>query len=432
MGTRLGFLGTLLVASFAAQAQNEMRGTVKNAFTGEPVAGAAVGAASLQNQLITDSTGNFYFVVAEEIETITLTVKALGVDTSYEIFPQSAGLLELRVIPKDFDLAAATIRGLTARQVVLKAIEAIPQNYPANTYVYYGHYRQYQQSGAQFQNLVEAQVAAAILPGKKKNMLSADLLFAVLSSKKSSLTRTKIEDVDIREGLSEQLFEEDPVYFLSHSSFSGRLLDRSEFRFDSTYSGPDEYRIYYTSALSSEDHGFSQKFATRSALRESIETGTLIIDRKSFAFKRISRKARRLPGFDYYHMNNWVPASRKWSRELVTGQLDVQYMQLGDKWFLSQLAHGYYNDYFSHNFRDYDRIAPGMQFKGRLGEFFEWQTASVSREIPKDLAKAFSPRPYVQLVPEAETGFSLTQTTAFPFLFFSEEAVRGALLNSPK
>lgn len=370
-------------------------------------------------------------MVSKDVETLWITVKALGVDTSFEVFPQSASLLELRVVPKDFDLATATIRGLTARQVVQKAIGAIPQNYPDSSYVYYGHYRQYQQSGGRFQNLVEAQVAAAILPRKKRNALTADLRFAVLASKKQGLTPTKIEDVDIREGLSEQLFEENPVYFLSYSSLVGRLLDVCKFAFDSTYSGPDDYRIYYTSTLSGEDHGFSQKFATNSIYRESSETGTLVIDRKTLAFKRISRKVRRLPEFDYYHMANWVPITRKLSRELVNGQLDIQYVQLGEKWFLSQIAHGYSNDYFSHNFRDYNRIAPGMQPKGRLGEFFEWQTASVARDVPSGLAKAFTPKPYVQLVPEIESGYCLTQK-AFPFLFFPEEAVRNALLNSGK
>lgn len=431
MTRRLLFLLLILMTSSKVSAQNGLRGTVLNAYTGAPVAGAAISISEPAVQLFTDSNGQFQLTVPETIETLLITIKALGIDTSFEVFPQSAGLFQLQVIPKDFDLPGTTIRGLTARQVVLKAIEALPQNYPDSNYVYYGHYRQYQQRGEHFQNLVEAQIAAAILPGKVHTKLTADLSFAILRSRKQGIAPTKIEDVDIREGLSEQLFEEDPVYFLQNSSLAGRVLEGSQFRFDSTYSGPDEFRIYYTSELSSEDHGFSQKFATHSVYRESLETGMLVIDRKSFAFKRISRKVRRLPGFDYYHMNNWVPTSRKLSRELVNGQLDVQYVQLGEKWFLSQIAHGYSNDYFSHNFRDYDRLAPGMQLKGRLGEFFEWQTASVSRHIPGELANAFQSKPYVQLTPAVETGFVLSHKE-FPFLFFSENVIQNALLSTSK
>lgn len=431
MALRIFLIVALFLTGQRSLGQTELRGTVLNAYNNTLVPGAFLETENPKAQLLTDSAGAFRLLVDAQTESLTIRVKALGVDTSFEVFPQSVSLLELKVIPKGFDLKAATIRGLTARQVVQKAIAAIPQNYPDTTYVYYGLYRQYQQKDAAFQNLVEAQVAAAIQPLKRRSKLDAELLFAVLNSRRQGIQTTKIEDVDIREGLSEQLFEENPVYFLSNSSLAGRVFDVSQFRFDSSYSGNDEYRIHYTCSLSSEDHGFGQKFATSSVYAESYETGMLIIDREAFAFKRIQRKAHRLPGFDYYHMNNWVPVSRLLTRELINGQLDVQYVRLGEKWFLSQICHGYSNDYFSHPYNDYNRVQSGTRHAGQLGEFFEWQTSTVSRNVPEELAKSFTSKPYLQFLPDTASGFSLSENH-FPFLFFPEETVKTSLANFRK
>lgn len=417
----------LLVAGFLigqhALGQTELRGNVLNAYSNRPVSGALLEMQSPKMQLLTDSNGVFRRSIDTATESLVIRVKALGTDTSFEVFPQSVSLLELRVVPKGVKPTTATIEGLTARQIVRKALQNIPQNYPDSSYVYYGFYRQYQQSGTQFQNLVEAQVAAAILPKRVKKGLEAQHFFAILRSGGQAMTSTKIQDVDIREGLSEQLFEENPVYFPSNGSFVGRLFDISQFRFDSTFSGNDAYCIEYISELSSEDHGFGQKFATSSAYLESYETGTLVIDPQTFAFKRISRKAYRLPGFDYYHMFNWVLPGAALSRELVSGQLDIRYEQRGDKWFLSQISHGYFNDYYSHQ--------TFMRLHGRLGEFFEWQTASVSEDVPKALVSSFTPKPYVQFRPDIESGFIISENH-FPFLFFPEETVKTSLANFRK
>ncbi len=418
------FVMVILLAGLrSAVAQNELQGIVLNAYTGAPVSGAMIRSENPQVALQTDSNGAFRISTDTATESLVIRVKALGTDTSFEVFPQSASLLEWRVIPKGMKPTTATIQGMTARQIVEKAIQNIPLNYPDSSYVYYGFYRQYQQSGTQFQNLVEAQVAAAILPKKVKRGLEAQHFFAILQSGGQAMTQTKIPDVDIREGLSEQLFEENPVYFPSNGSFVGRLFDVSQFRFDSSFSGNDEYRIQYSSELSSEDHGFEQKFATHSAYLESYETGTLVIDPKTFAFKHISRKAHRLPGADYYHRSNWVRPAGPLSRELVSGQLDIRYEPRGEKWFLSQIIHGYCNDYYSHR--------TFMRLHGRLSEFFEWQTASVSEDIPKALVQSFTPKPYVQFATHIESGFIISETR-FPFLFFPEETVRTSLTNFRK
>ncbi|RYD51022.1 MAG: carboxypeptidase regulatory-like domain-containing protein [Sphingobacteriales bacterium] len=417
----LGWL--LLFASISASAQTQLLGRVLNAWNQAPIAGALVNADSLHVTVLTDSAGQFRLSVPENAESLTVRVKALGVDTTYTLFPQSSMLAELWVTPRNIELATAIISGKTARQVVQQAIRAIPKNYPDSNYVCYGFYRQYQKSETGFQNLVEAQIAAAVFPEPTRKGLQASQLFAVLRSKRFGIKPTQIGDVEIRDGLSEQLFEENPVYFPGNSSFAGRLFDISRFRFDSSYSGTDEYRILYTCDLSSEDHGFNQKFATSSSYNESTESGMLIIDRTTLAFKRIQRTAVRRPNFSYYYMQNYVRAPGKLSRELVNGQLDVQYIQRGTKWFLLQISHGYFNDYYSHPDRTYGNLSPFAQSKGRLGEFFEWHTASIARGLPEPLVPALTPRPCVQLQPDVVSGWKLDEEHSFPFLAFPEATV---------
>jgi hypothetical protein len=415
--------GLLITQSLGGLAQVPLLGKVINAWNSQPIAGAALNITPLQISLLTDSSGQFQVTIPEGTESLTIQVKALGVDSVYTLFPQSSMLAELRIVPRSFELAAATISGLNARQVVQQAIRAIPKNYPDSNYVYYGFYRQYQKADQGFQNLVEAQIAAAVFPEPVRKELQARQLFAVLRSKRFGIKPTRIGDVDLRDGLSEQLFEENPVYFLGNSSFGGRLFDISRFRFDSSYSGIDEYRILYSCELSSEDHGFGQKFAISTGCNESTESGMLIIDRKTFAFKRIQRSAVRRPQFNYYYISNYVPAPGKISRELVNGQLDIQYVQRGSKWVLSQISHGYFNDYYSHPDRTYGNLSPFAQSKGSLGEFFEWHTASVARGLPDALVPVLTPRPCVQLQPDVTSGWKLDEDRVFPFIAFPEAIV---------
>ncbi len=66
------------MTSSKVSAQNGLRGTVLNAYTG-----AAISISEPAVQLFTDSNGQFQLTVPETLETLLITIKALGVDTSF-------------------------------------------------------------------------------------------------------------------------------------------------------------------------------------------------------------------------------------------------------------------------------------------------------------------------------------------------------------
>ncbi|MDC6405045.1 MULTISPECIES: carboxypeptidase-like regulatory domain-containing protein [Maribacter] len=155
----------LLMASVCwAQEAGFVRGTVLDGETKEPVVFATVRILGKAKGVITNMDGSFRlpleFREAGESIAITsmgYTKKEYGLQqlspSDINIIYLEAGVLELsEAVVK---AKGKRFRNLNAKQIVQKAIDAIPNNYPATSFSLVGYYRDYQYKDSTYLNLNE-------------------------------------------------------------------------------------------------------------------------------------------------------------------------------------------------------------------------------------------------------------------------------------
>ncbi len=355
---------------------------------------------------VTDKNGFFSFRISKKIGSLHLHIKSLGIDTSVAVLNKNQ-TEKIYVAPSSFALTDVVIKGLTAKQVVEEAIRRIPENYADSTYAYYSFYREYQKVNEQFKNLIEAKAVAMIKPFMEKRRLTAEEAFAIKAMRRSNFY-WDIDDMKVREGF-EELLKENPIYYMTRSSFMPFIFERCIFHFDSL-STAEDYIINYSCPNSSDNHGFEN--AAHKFFGESYETGTFIIERSSFAFRRIERNSFRNKRYNYPRYNNFLIPSRNYTIEFAGGSFIVEYASINHKWFLKTLLYSYTNDFFLTKIyrKDYS-----------ITENFEWYVDSVSRYISEDLRNQFYKGAY--LVSRNYNYDSTAWDSTPPFYFYPKEEI---------
>ena len=323
----------------------------------------------------TDEKGEFTFSIPEGLVLLHVEISYVGCKTATTIVPNANKINTIYVACAPSTLNEIVIEGLTAKEIVKRALANIPKNYSDSSYASPSFYSQYQKINGKFRNLIEAQTVVMFNLSTSNDQLLANESFAT-----EQLRRSKyypIEQFD-RDNISD-LMNKNPIYHLTGSSLDPNALEFYLFSFD-TSASTNNYIINYKSFnFTSENHGITN-YATAGIDAEGRESGKLTIDKNSFAIIKFERKAVRNKGYNYPKYNNFVLPDRKFTQEFVEGHLLAEYEIINNKWYLKTMVHSYTNEFF--RTQTYEKAYT-------ITDCFEWYANTVTRYINKELINKF-------------------------------------------
>jgi hypothetical protein len=337
--------------------------------------------AETKQTVLSDANGAFSLPVPAGINSITLNISAIGCKAIVH-FNQPFGKIEsiyLDLNPNK--LADVSVKSLSARDVVRKAISSIPNNYADSGYFSFAFFREYQKVNNEFVNLIEMRQAVMFQLLKTGHEITAKEAYAILELRKTKEFPNPLKTINDDLYADEALFmNDDPVYHLAQSPFALSRLSDFRFHFDTSVRSGRFYVINYSSnTTAGESHGV-QNYRLAGMQGEGYTTGNLFIDRESFAIKRIERHVKRYPGYSYYGKPNMILPELNFSEEFVSGDLIIEYAPVNGKWYLKKLYHQYTDQLF--------RSVIGDKAY-EITDVFEWVSDSVSRYADKSLANKF-------------------------------------------
>ena len=401
----------LCTGTSAAIAQSVFNGVLYNAIDSSIIPGAAITVKENHLTLLTGAHAEFHFPMPPGSKYLTFNIEAIGakVKLVYKLSFAPVEKVYVDVIPEnlnDFELVA-----LSARQVVEKAIAAIPDNYTDSSCFAYSSYRQYKKVNGVYRNLIEARPVVMFQVHKTGKGLTAKEAFAVKDFRRSNYWRY-IDDYP-PESDAADLMVKNPVYHLEESSLKPAKLNNYIFWFDTTIKSTGCYLIrYYCRDCTNESHGIGNYSPIARFFRgEGYEKGELKIDRNSFAFIKIERNTIRYPEFSYYFKPNLVKPENLYTIEFIDGRLIAEYQPVKGKWHLKTLCNEYSNEFYRVKFETKDYV---------ISDYYEWQADSFSRYIPEALTKRF-----FYHMPGRVYNYDSTRSNrfSFPFYFCNRDSV---------
>ena len=405
------FVTFLLLLPPMLAAQNKFSGILINKLDSTIIPFAALRIPEIDKATLTDAKGAFTFDIPTEINKITLNISAIGCKTTvtYARPYNKAEQVYIDLLPNALNDVA--IKGLSAEDVVRKAVASIPANYADSSYFSYSLYRYYEQVNGKFINLIEAEPVVMFRLSKDSKEISANEAFVIKNVRRSRL-RPIINGESNKEDLP-MIMSENPVYHLSVGALAPHKLSNYSFSFDTGSHSADYVVNYICKDFSSDTHKMLTVIG--SFFGESWEKGKLIIDRGSFAIKQCQRTTIRYPEYTYPRNNNFLLPDRKYTAELVDAELEVNYEQVNSKWYVKSIYHRYANDYFT--------TGPmGGKKAYTINDAFEWESMALSKYTTKDVVDMFAATdPFKKMNFAYDKHF--WDEVAFPFHFYSKDSV---------
>ena len=152
----------LLLMPIAIFSQNFIQGRLLDTVSKQPVVFANIILEGSSKGVISNEDGSFRIPAEFKSEFSGLIISSMGyesVSVSKEDLSDSQ-LNTIYLVPKTIELQEATVVGykdkLSAKEIVRKAIRAIPDNFSTNPFSIVGYYRDYQQDNSKYVNLNEA------------------------------------------------------------------------------------------------------------------------------------------------------------------------------------------------------------------------------------------------------------------------------------
>ncbi len=405
-------LAALLAFCYTGFAQGTFRGVLINKMDSAVIPFAVLHAIEPDKSVLTDEQGNFEFPLPASVKEVTFDVSAIGYKGKV-VYARTFGTIERVYVDIALNpLGEVAIKGLSAEDVVKKAVKLIPANYADSNYVAYAMYRQYQKVNGRYANLLEAQEATLFRVTKSASRIDAKEAIAFLQFRRVPY---RYNQSNLLENNPVDLLAENPVYHLFDGSLNpGKFVDY-KFNFDTTNKTRDYVIKYRSMAVCSEHHGWSDRiYWSRFFRGESFEEGRLVIDRSTFAIKSVERIATRYPNYVYdpFYPKNLVGGMKKYFVEFVKARLHCEYKEVNGKWYLSQLDHEYTDEFILPGFESYVDV---------ITEAAEWSADSLSRYVPVELAGSFYDRPPLN------SGYPYNKNfwdeTEFPFYFYNRDSV---------
>ncbi len=368
----------LFILTVPVAGQSTFKGILLSKQDSTPVAYAVIKLVDFAIYAETKSNGEFKLRLPSNNRELHFEVFAIGLRDTVCYQRTFSGTEKIYVDKTPVSLSAATIKGLSAMETVKKAVSLIPVNYTDSSFAAFSFYRQYEKINGEFKNLIEAQSVVSFKLSLSKNKIKSDYGF-VMDPMRRSNHEYVIDDLQYDDFNFTELLNQNPVYNLTESSLNPNAFSFYRFNFDTT-NKTDDFVINYTCFdFSSEAHGVSN-IRDVDWRGESWEEGRLVIDRKTFAFKKIERTAHRNKAFHYPKNNNYLLPSKKYYEEFVDGNLVSEYEEVKGKWFLKKICHKYTNIFFN-------ALTNTKEFT--ITEISEWHCDSVSHFISTELADKF-------------------------------------------
>ncbi len=372
---------------------------------------AAVNVPEINQSTLTDSNGKFSFNVPDKFKSITLNVSCIGLKTSILYTPThySPEKIYLDISPNQLNEFA--FKGLSAREVVEKAVASIPLNYEDSSYFCYSYFRRYEKVNKVFQNFFEALPVVMFKISRGNKVLESTESFANLHARKSKIIPNMTTD---HMDNAQELLKQNPIYHLDKSALLPGKFNSYNFSFDTSNKSDDYVINYECSRASSDTHGV-MSYSLSTFGGESHEKGSFIIERGSFAIKKIKRTSLRYFDYDYPPFN-YPPNILKFSYHkflffFIDGDLEAEYVPYNGKWYLKKIARQYTNQFKPVIFETTDFT---------ITNIYEWYADSVSRFITPDYGNNFFPG-LTWLKDEYDPKF--WDNVVYPWHYDSKEAV---------
>ncbi|MFY8021403.1 MAG: hypothetical protein ACOVP1_09405, partial [Bacteroidia bacterium] len=288
----------------------------------------------------------------------------------------TAGIQEKTIYleKQSFQLQEAKIKGLSAKEIMLRVVENIPNNYMDSSFLLLGNYRQYHQINGKYKNLIEAQMGIAHQIQHQQNEIKSKESFAIIQLRRSHYYYP-IDDY-VSDDIQDLMYE-NPVYYLMRKSLNPRAFDEYEFRFDtSSFISKKTYLIHYKNkSLPAERHsidGYENGFFSG----EAFEEGYFVVDKDSYALLEMERSSVRNPNYHYPQSNNYVMPNKKYTIEFGGAHLKLKFESKNNKYYLKEIYHQFTHDFFD--------ATMGIK-RYQIAEFFEWNSILATRVLPKEL-----------------------------------------------
>jgi len=391
--------------------QSTFKGILLSEQDSTPIAYAVVKLVDIGVYAETKSNGEFKFRLPSNNKELHFEIFAIGLRDTICYQRTFNGTEKIYVDKTPLSLTSVTVKGLTAKETVKKAVSLIPANYTDSSFASFSFYRQYEKINGEFKNLIEAQSVVSFKLSVSKNKIKSDYGFDIEQMRRSNYEYV-IDDFKYDDFNFSDLLNQNPVYNLSESSLNPNAFSFYKFSFDTANKSDDYVINYLCFDFSSETHGVSN-IREAGWQGESWEEGQFVIDRKTFAFKKIERTAHRNKEYHYPKHNNYLLPSKRYYEEFVDGNLISEYEEVKGKWFLKKICHSYTNDFFN-------SLTSNKEYT--VTEISEYYTDSVSHYISTDLTdKFFKESPLPLRVYKYE--LSQWHKTLPPFHYFSKEDI---------
>ena len=170
-------------------AQSLFHGILLNKSDSTGIANAAIKLIETNIYALTGLNGAFNFTVPANLKELNFEISAIGLKAEINYKRTFAKIEKIYVNMVPDTLNEFVIGGLSAEEVVRKAIALIPANYADSSYFSYSSYRQYELVNGVFRNLVEAKPAVMFHLTKTKSAINSKESFAVNQFRRSKFFR---------------------------------------------------------------------------------------------------------------------------------------------------------------------------------------------------------------------------------------------------
>jgi hypothetical protein len=295
----------------------------------------------INNDIKTNESGEFDLYIEKEFKTINLEIKHINCNKNITIPLLNEKLNVIYVDCPTINLNNVSLKFLSEKEILKKAIQLISTNYIDHDYAINSFYRQYQNRNGTFKNLVESKGVTLFKLKQKSNLIVSEEYFAAKELRRSEYAPTEYTGLDDYSDFMEQ----NPIYHLKNSMFEERFIDSYTLSMDSL-KDDEKYIINYScKKFTNENHGISNYHSAKLD-KEGFETGKFVIDKNTFAFIEIERNAFRNTNYNYPLNNNFLVPDRKFTVEFIEGHLKINYELHQGKWFLKSMFHSYSNNFY--------------------------------------------------------------------------------------
>ncbi len=228
----------LTIIHVHANGQN-FKGKLVNKTDSTALAFAAIKLSETGKYATTDEKGEFTLPISEAASLLHLEVSYVGCKTSATITPKANAINTIYVACAPSTLNEIVIEGLTAKEIVKRALMSIPKNYADSSYASPSFYRQYQRVNGKFRNLIEAQTMVMFNVSTSDDQLLAKESFATEHLRRSKYY--EIEQFD-RDNINDQTWSSQIINIAGLGSVNANV-NLSE---SGTLEATDSIMVYYS------------------------------------------------------------------------------------------------------------------------------------------------------------------------------------------